>query len=65
MLVRQGESAGQWSGCTDGATTRLCTIDGGGHQWPGGFTIPGLGYNTSVISATDHSWDFFAAHPMP
>jgi len=55
----------EWTGCGDNATARLCTITGGGHQWPGGFTIPGLGYNTNVISATQMMWAFFEAHPMP
>ncbi len=55
----------QWTGCQDGATVQLCTIDGGGHQWPGGFTIPGLGYNTDVISASQMSWAFFVDHPLP
>ena len=55
----------EWTGCQDNATVQLCTITGGGHQWPGGFTIPGLGYNTNVIAATQMSWDFFEAHPLP
>lgn len=53
-----------WSGCTDGATVRLCTIRGGGHQWPGGVTIPGLGSNTSDISATEMMWQFFSMHSL-
>lgn len=55
----------EWTGCQDNATVQLCTITGGGHQWPGGFTIPGLGYNTNIIAATQMSWDFFEAHPLP
>lgn len=54
----------EWTGCDDGARVRLCTVDGGGHQWPGGFDIPGLGYNTDDISATDAMWDFFSAHTL-
>lgn len=50
----------EWTGCDGGTSVRLCTVDGGGHQWPGGFTIPGLGSNTSDISATGAGWDFFA-----
>lgn len=52
-----------WPGCRAGTAVRLCTIAGGGHQWPGGLTIPGLGNNTSTISATAAAWDFFVAHP--
>ena len=58
-------SCEEWIGCHDEATVRLCTIDGGGHQWPGGFTIPMLGNNTDVISASEEVWSFFAAHPLP
>ena len=54
----------EWTGCRDGASVRLCTIDGGGHQWPGGFTVPGLGANTSNISATDATWAFFESHSL-
>jgi polyhydroxybutyrate depolymerase len=55
----------EWTGCHDDATVRLCTISEGGHQWPGGMTIPGLGNNTNVISASNEVWSFFASHPMP
>lgn len=58
-------SCEEWTGCTDGVTVRLCTIDNGGHQWPGGTTIPGLGYNTSVISASEMMWDFFEGFTLP
>jgi polyhydroxybutyrate depolymerase len=47
----------------DSAEVRLCRIDGGGHQWPGGGTIPGLGRNTDTINATEAIWAFFAAQP--
>ncbi len=50
-------------GCTDGADVVLCTVANGGHQWPGGQTIPLLGYNTTDINATDAQWEFFVAHP--
>jgi len=55
----------EWTGCVDDATVRLCTIEGGGHQWPGGFTIPMLGENTDLISASLEMWGFFASHPLP
>ena len=54
----------EWSGCRDGASVQLCTIAGGGHQWPGGFTVPFLGYNTDDISATEAMWDFFRMHSL-
>jgi polyhydroxybutyrate depolymerase len=52
----------RWMGCRLGTSVELCTIDGGGHQWPGGTTIPGLGNNTGDIDATDAMWTFFEAH---
>jgi polyhydroxybutyrate depolymerase len=52
-------------GCTVGADVTFCTIAGGGHQWPGGETIPLLGSNTTDLDATDALWTFFAAHPEP
>ena len=50
-------------GCTGGADVELCTIQDGGHQWPGGETLPFLGNNTTDLIATDAIWDFFVAHP--
>jgi len=51
--------------CAGGAAVRLCTVDGGGHTWPGGTPVPSLGYTTTNISATDEMWTFFKQHPMP
>jgi len=50
-------------GCDAGADVELCTIQDGGHQWPGGETLPLLGNNTNDLNATDAIWAFFAAHP--
>lgn len=54
----------EWPDCKDGAQTSLCTIDGGGHTWPGGIPIP-AGKTSTDISATTTMLDFFEAHPMP
>lgn len=51
------------SGCTGGADVVLCTIQGGGHQWPGGEALPFLGTKSDDLIATDRIWDFFVAHP--
>jgi polyhydroxybutyrate depolymerase len=51
--------------CADGATTTFCTVEGGGHTWPGAIAIPGLGFTTTDLDATDAMWDFFVAHPKP
>jgi polyhydroxybutyrate depolymerase len=50
--------------CRDGAQVTLCTIDGGGHTWPGGVPIPFLGKTSKDISATDTMVSFFLAHPL-
>ncbi len=50
-------------GCTAGADVVLCTIDGGGHQWPGGDALPLLGKKSDDLIATDAIWAFFQAHP--
>lgn len=39
--------------CEGGVEVTVCTVEGGGHLWPGGFG------STSTIVATDHMWDFF------
>lgn len=53
------------AGCTAGADVVLCTIQGGGHQWPGGEALPFLGTKSDDLIATDALWDFFEAHPQP
>ncbi len=50
--------------CAGGAEVTLCTVDGGGHTWPGGTPIP-TGYTTPFLSATDAMWTFFTQHPLP
>jgi polyhydroxybutyrate depolymerase len=58
-------SCESWSECTDDAAVELCTVEGGGHTWPGGGDFPPfLGHKTTDLSATATLLDFFAAHPM-
>jgi polyhydroxybutyrate depolymerase len=42
------------SRCSGGAEVTLCTITGGGHEWPGG------GRSVATLNATDHMWNFFS-----
>ena len=54
--------------CAAGAEVELCTIQGGGHTWPGGKDVPhflGIGKTTHAINADDLIWSFFERHPMP
>jgi polyhydroxybutyrate depolymerase len=53
-----------YRGCTSGSEVTLCTVDGGGHTWPGGLPVPVLGYTSPNLSATDAMWDFFVKHPL-
>lgn len=51
------------SSCMDNADVTLCTIAGGGHQWPGGISIGSfLGSLSNDLDATNAMWAFFAAH---
>ena len=60
----QGDSACEaYPDCAQGGDVELCTVTGGGHQWPGGVVVPGLGNGTMDLDATDRIWDFFVAHP--
>lgn len=53
----------RWSGCRDDASVELCTVEGGGHTWPGAFPVAALGVTTRDVSASEMMLDFFARHP--
>jgi hypothetical protein len=42
----------------------VCTVEGGGHTWPGGTPVGFLGKTTKDLSATDMMWSFFQKHPL-
>jgi polyhydroxybutyrate depolymerase len=66
VVYQQGDATcRRWPSCSAGADVELCTIDNGGHTWPGGLPIPALGKTSTDVNATDRAWDFFVAHPMP
>jgi polyhydroxybutyrate depolymerase len=52
-----------YSGCREGRSVELYTIEGGGHTWPGG---PPAGRRVGRVSreidATEMIWEFFAGH---
>lgn len=60
-----------FTGCTGGADVALCTIAGGGHNWPGGeppaalVPCPADGAQSTTFSASEAVLRFFAEHPMP
>jgi len=65
VVYTQGDvSCRKWGPCTAGADVELCTVTGGGHQWPGGEPLPYGGSPTPNLIASDAIADFFLAHPM-
>jgi polyhydroxybutyrate depolymerase len=55
----------RWPECQGQSEVVFCTIDGGGHTWPGGVPIPAFGKTSADLSATTAMIQFFEAHPMP
>jgi polyhydroxybutyrate depolymerase len=51
-------------GCAGGSAVRLCSVDGGGHQWPGGESAGPGGKVSMDVSASEEMVAFFLAHPM-
>ncbi len=65
-VYQQGDaSCVERSQCAGGARVRLCTVEGGGHQWFGGPAIPGLGAQSNNIHASSALVDFLLAHSLP
>jgi polyhydroxybutyrate depolymerase len=65
VYTKDDVSCTSWGGCTAGADVQLCTVTGGGHQWPGGDQLP-YGPNLSANLDTSKAIaDFFLAHAMP
>jgi polyhydroxybutyrate depolymerase len=64
-LSSQGDVQGShYATCDQDAEVILYTIEDGGHQWPGGTTIPGAGKNTTHIEATEEMWRFFLDYSL-
>jgi polyhydroxybutyrate depolymerase len=61
----QGDASGvRYTGCDENAEVVFYTIDKGGHSWPGGFPIPGVGKTSRDIDATEELWEFYQAHTL-
>jgi polyhydroxybutyrate depolymerase len=52
-------STDTWSGCAQGSSVRLITIDGGGHTW----FAPGFGPVNGAVDTTQAVWDFLSGLP--
>jgi polyhydroxybutyrate depolymerase len=48
---RGAASCQRWNGCSGGARLELCTLEGGGHTWPGGSFPAALGPTSHDLSA--------------
>jgi len=49
--------------CPTGGNVTLCTVDQGGHTWPGGSPMIGFGKTTTDLSATTAMWEFWLQQP--
>lgn len=66
----------EYRACADDASVILYTVQGGGHQWPGGKPVPAwlelemklfgtpLGRRTESIDSAKELWAFFRAHTL-
>lgn len=62
-----------YENCAENATSQLCTVDGGGHTWPGAIDLLELdpvlywwaGKTSQDIDASRAIWKFFAGRPIP
>jgi polyhydroxybutyrate depolymerase len=59
-LSENGDSrCEQVAGCPAGAEVILCTVEAGGHTWPGGTPVPLLGKTTADLDANETMWQLF------
>lgn len=56
----------QFTNCTSNSDVVFYTIEGGGHSWPGGGSLPRIivGSTNRDINATEMMWEFFRQHPL-
>lgn len=65
IIPPQGDASGVRSvGCDDDAAVVFFAIDGGGHTWPGGWPVPGVGKTSQDIDATEELWEFFQEYRL-
>jgi polyhydroxybutyrate depolymerase len=65
VIPPQGDVRGvHYADCDQDAVVTLYTIVDGGHTWPGGAPIPGVGKTSTDIDATEEMWRFFEAYRL-
>ncbi|HEX3770712.1 MAG TPA: PHB depolymerase family esterase [Polyangiaceae bacterium] len=52
-----------WGPCRDGSEVEFCTIDQGGHSWPGGSGV--ISTEASPLDATSAIWALLKRHALP
>jgi polyhydroxybutyrate depolymerase len=66
-LPVMGEVSGvRYTNCKANAEVILYTVQGGGHNWPGGGRLPEaiVGHMTEDVHASQLMWKFFVQHPL-
>jgi polyhydroxybutyrate depolymerase len=65
VTFEQGDtSCERWPGCDGDVEVSLCTIEGGGHCWPGNASCI-FGASTTELHASEVIADMFLAHTLP
>jgi len=65
VFTKDDVTCTEWGPCNAASHVRLCKVQGGGHQWPGGEQLPYGGSPSPNLDATNAIADFFEKHPMP
>jgi polyhydroxybutyrate depolymerase len=65
-----GATLTSYSPCHQAAQVELYTLEGAGHEWPGGPHVPRalrdvLGPQSHAVDANTTMWSFFEHHPLP
>ncbi|MGH1345287.1 MAG: extracellular catalytic domain type 1 short-chain-length polyhydroxyalkanoate depolymerase [Nannocystales bacterium] len=62
---QQGDSTCEtWTACDDGVEVTLCTVEGGGHCWPGNASCT-FGSSTTDVAANDVFAQLMASQSLP
>jgi polyhydroxybutyrate depolymerase len=65
VTFAQGDTTCEtWPGCDDGVEVSLCTIEGGGHCWPGNASCL-FGASTTELHASEVIADMFLEQTLP
>lgn len=65
VIPPRGDVRGvQYVSCDQDALVTLYSVVDGGHTWPGGAPIPGVGKTSTDIDATEEMWRFFQGYRL-